>query len=297
MFMRTLCIAGLLGLCWTAAPAKADPAEDASAAYASGDFAKARELWHQLAAQGVHDAQYRLGLLYERGEGVPRSDRDAAAWYSMAATGQQPAAQARLGRFYRDGRGVRKNATRATLLLYGAAMEGHEQAMKDLAALAPRKGKHRPVASLFGVNLARTHRTALRAALSRAKVPAVREDDAFICDVYDVEQAVPGAIEMAACYGPAPAGKPGEHPLGFIKIDYAAPDAAQAARIKNMVSGRFGAPSAGEGTDAALWNLGDVIVATQYIPDLHQVGLMYMVPRVYHMTRQQAGTTVLPPAR
>lgn len=286
MILRMACVAGVLVLAlWTLGlPALAGPSEDAVAAYAAGDYAGALELWRPLAEQGSPEAQFRMGVLYERGEGVPKNDRNAAAWYGMAAAGQLPEAQARLGRFYRDGRGVGKNATRAALLLYGATMEGHEQAMKDLAAMARSDSRK---AILFGVELARAERQSLRAALKRAQVPPVREDDGYICDVYDVRKAVPGAVEMAACYGPSPTGKGVEsQPPGFVKIDYAAADGVQAEGVRGMVRGRFGEPTAGEGTDSALWNLGEVIVATQYAPKAGQVGLMYMVPRVYHLTRR-----------
>ena len=37
------------------------------------------------ASQGLANAQYQLGLLYERGEGVPRDDAAAARWYQEAA--------------------------------------------------------------------------------------------------------------------------------------------------------------------------------------------------------------------
>ena len=277
------------------------------------DAGQAAQWFRQAADKNVADAQYNLAVLFERGEGVPQSEKDAAAWYSRAAANQQVNAQARLGQIYRDGKGVGKNATRATLLLYGAAMEGHADAMHDLEELGKQEHKGKAAkASLFGLELGSTTRAAMRAALSKSKVPVVREDAQYICDVYDVRKAIPGATEMAACYGPSPgedkagsaavpgspdsAGKasasaahPENQPLGFVKIDYSAPDKKQAGRIRAMVEGRFGKPSAGERDDGALWNLGSVIVATQFVSDSKQVGLMYMVPRVYHLTRQAPG--------
>jgi len=237
--------------------------------------------WFQQAAEGgLAEAQYNLGLMYERGRGVARSERDAAAWYSRAAAGGQSAALERLGLFYRDGRGVPHNATRATLLLYGAAMDGRQDAMLALEQMAP---KHAPFA-LFGQRLDSAERTAMRKALLAARASAVREDDQYACDIYRVTEAVPGAAELAACYGPQSAGKAA--PLGFIKIDYPAPDAAYAQRIRAMVEKRFGPPTASEGANSLLWNLGTVIVAAQHAPELQQMALMYMVPRVYHLTRQ-----------
>ncbi|MGE9984059.1 tetratricopeptide repeat protein [Desulfovibrio sp. SGI.169] len=237
--------------------------------------------WFDLAArQGQAEAQYNLGLLYERGRGVPRDDKAAAAWYSRAAAQQQTEALARLGHFYRVGRGVQKNPSRAALLLYAAAMNGADGAIRELEEMA-KEGPARPAAVLFGQKLDNTDRAAMRAALKKAGTPASRESDDFICDLYDVRRAAPGAEQMAVCYGPGAAA-----PLGFLKIDYAAPDKATAGRILDMVKERFGPPSAGEGDDARLWNLGSVVVATQYAPTHRQMSLMYMVPRVYHLTRR-----------
>lgn len=269
------------------------------------DAAQAAHWFQQAAERNVADAQYNLGVLYERGEGVPASDKDAAAWYSRAAANQQVNAQARLGQFYRDGRGVDKNATRAVLLLYGAAMEGHSSAVHDLEVLAEQEraaqgaGKSggragsapASKASVFGVELAGATRATMRDALKKSAVPAVREDDQYICDVYNVRKSVPGATELAACYGTAVSGDVSAQPLGFIKIDYPATDRKHAGRVRAMVEGRFGKASAGEGADGALWNLGTVIVATQFVPDTKQVGLMYMIPRVYHLTRQGAAVS------
>ncbi|MCL1985294.1 MAG: sel1 repeat family protein, partial [Betaproteobacteria bacterium] len=237
--------------------------------------------WFQKAAEGgLAEAQYNLGLMYERGSGVPKNDRDAAAWYSRAAASGQSAALERLGLFYRDGRGVPHNATRATLLLYGAAMDGRQDAMQALERLAP---KHTPFA-LFGQRLDSAERMSMRKALLAARVSPVREDAKYACDIYRVAEAVPGASELAACYGPQNADSAA--PLGFIKIDYPAPDATHAHKIRAMVEKRFGPPTASEGTNSSLWNLGTVIVATQYAPELKQLALMYMIPRVYHLTRQ-----------
>jgi len=241
--------------------------------------------FHQAAENGLAEAQYNLGLMYERGRGVPRNERDAAAWYSRAAANGQSAAMERLGIFYRDGRGVPHNAERATLMLYGAAMDGRQEAIRALEQMAPKL----PPFSLFDQRLDSAERSAMRQAILAARASPVREDDKYACDTYRVAEAIPGASELAVCYGPRKTDN--SAPLGFIKIDYPAPDAAQAQRIRAMVEKRFGTPTASEGANSQLWNLGTVIVATQYAPDLKQMALMYMVPRVYHLTRQgQAGT-------
>lgn len=234
--------------------------------------------WLDLAArQGQPEAQYNLGYLYENGRGVPKDDAAAAAWYSRAASQNQRDALARLGHFYRAGRGVEKNVQRAVLLLYAAAMEGSRAAIAELEAMA-REEPPRAPAILFGQNLAQTNRAAMRKALSAAGTAVLRQDDAHICDVYNSRKIVPGSSEMAICYGP-------DKRLGFLKIDYAAPDKQRADAILGMVENRFGKPTAGEGENARLWNLGPIIVATQYAPDHKQMSLMYMAPEVYHVTQ------------
>lgn len=255
------------------------------------DLVQAAKWFRKAADKGLAEAQYNLAVLYESGKGLEKSDREAAAWYSRAAAQNQVDAQWRLGQMYREGRGVNKNATRAVLLLYGASMEGKTEAMDALEEIAAdpqfkslaAPSKANP-AVLFGLPLEHTTRAALREVLVKAKVPVVREDNNYICDVYNVRTAIPGATEMAACYGP---GSP--QPLGFVKIDYPSPTKEQAEKISAMLGtmlvDRFGPPSAAEGEGSALWNLGKVIVATQYSPTTKETGLMYMVPRVYHLTR------------
>lgn len=238
--------------------------------------------WFDLAArQGQAEAQYNLGFLYEHGRGVARDDAAAAAWYSRAAAQGQREALGRLGHFYRVGRGVAANPQRASLLLYAAAMEGLTPAIEELRLMA---GPGKQPAVLFGQKLDTATRPSMRAALVKAGATALSEDDSRICDTYDADRVIPGATGMAVCYG---RGKDAR--LGFIKIDYAAPDKERAQAILNMVEGRFGTPSAGEGEDSRLWNLGDTLVATQYAPTHGQMSLMYMVPAVYHETRAALG--------
>jgi TPR repeat protein len=74
-------------------PASAGPFEDAVAAYQRGDYAIAVRLWHLLAEQGDADAQFHLGVMYESGQGVLRSDAEAIKWYRKAAEQDDAVAQ------------------------------------------------------------------------------------------------------------------------------------------------------------------------------------------------------------
>ena len=69
---------------FAAAPARGDfPA--AIAAYDGGDYATAFAESVAVAARGDRDAQYLVGLLYSRGEGVALDRVRAYLWFSLAA--------------------------------------------------------------------------------------------------------------------------------------------------------------------------------------------------------------------
>jgi TPR repeat protein len=55
--------------------ASAGPLEDVVAAYHRGDHATALRLGHQLAERGDADAQFRLGVMYESGQGCAAKRR------------------------------------------------------------------------------------------------------------------------------------------------------------------------------------------------------------------------------
>lgn len=242
------------------------------------NVSEAARWFDQAARKGQPEAQYNLGYLYEHGHGVARDDRAAAAWYSRAAAQQQKEALARLGHFYRIGRGVEQNRERATLLLYAAAMEGSRPAIEELESMS-KETPQKAQAILFGQPLDKTVRTEMRESLKKAGAAPKKEQDSQICDIYEGQPVVPGATEMALCYSQS-----GQ--LGFIKIDYATPDKQRADAVIKMVENRFGSPDAGEGNDSRLWNLGSIIVATQYMPAHQQISLMYMAPAVYHLTKK-----------
>src|SRR5450759_4601026 len=75
-----------------AAPVAAGPGEDGVdayndgvAAYNRGDYATALRLFRPLADQGVAIAQNNLGVLYEKGQGLPQNYAEGAKWYRLAA--------------------------------------------------------------------------------------------------------------------------------------------------------------------------------------------------------------------
>ena len=84
-----LIIAICTGVLW-GGPVGADEADDALflrayAAYKRGDYAEAATSFRALAEKGDADAQYNLGVMYGKGQGVPQDYAEAMRWYYKAA--------------------------------------------------------------------------------------------------------------------------------------------------------------------------------------------------------------------
>ena len=92
--------------------------------------------WYRKAAeQGNHEAQYMLGTLYQRGEGVIKDDSTAAMWYRKAADQGNREAQYSLGGCYFEGRGVSQDYDEATKWYQKAVDQGNENAGKYIDAI------------------------------------------------------------------------------------------------------------------------------------------------------------------
>jgi len=65
--------------------AEAGPWEDGMAAYNRGDYLPAIHLFRPMAERGNPKAQSVLGVMYRKGEGVPRNLSRAFMWFSFAA--------------------------------------------------------------------------------------------------------------------------------------------------------------------------------------------------------------------
>ena len=74
----------------------AGPWEDGMAAYNRGDYAPAIRVFRTLAEQGNAKAQNVLGVMFRKGEGVPKSPARAHMWFSFAAKRGEAGARAEL---------------------------------------------------------------------------------------------------------------------------------------------------------------------------------------------------------
>src|SRR5262249_3104368 len=80
--------------------------------------------------QGHAAAQYNMGILYARGDGVGQDMAEAAQWFRRAADGGHPDAQYTLGMTYATG--PRRNIVEALSWWRKAAVQGHIDAQYNL---------------------------------------------------------------------------------------------------------------------------------------------------------------------
>ncbi len=133
-----------------AGPAIAEPFEDATNAYLSGDYETAYRLIKPLAEGGLPEAQLNLGLLYEKGQGVPQDyaealkwnlkaaeqgNAKALKWYRKAAEQGNAEAQFHLGLMYDERRGVPQNYVEAVKWYREAAEQGFVEAQTRLGIM------------------------------------------------------------------------------------------------------------------------------------------------------------------
>jgi len=99
------------------------PAVDTSQTNRAEDEATAKEV-RKSAEEGDASAQYRLGLLYDGGVGVPQNYGQAKEWFEKAAKQGHVGAQADLGTLYLQGAGAPQSAQMALFWFSRAAEQG-----------------------------------------------------------------------------------------------------------------------------------------------------------------------------
>lgn len=80
--------------------------EEGRDAYKKGDYKSAYRIFKPLAERGDVGAQFTLGEMQKKGQGVPKGDAEAVKWYRMAADQGHAEAQNKLGICYTFGQGV-----------------------------------------------------------------------------------------------------------------------------------------------------------------------------------------------
>lgn len=93
----------------------------------------AKELHFAIMTQDDELAMYHLGLMYAKGQGVPKDNRRAVHWMQRAAQKGQTDAVYPLGTMTFDGSGIEQDVQAAIKLFRQAADQGHANAMLNLA--------------------------------------------------------------------------------------------------------------------------------------------------------------------
>ena len=104
-------------------------------AYYRQDYETALREFKTVAAAGDENAQYNVGLMYLKGQGVPENPEEASRWFHRAAMQGQVDAQSFLGALHADGQGVHQDYALAAYWLTRAADAGHPAAQSFLGQL------------------------------------------------------------------------------------------------------------------------------------------------------------------
>lgn len=100
------------------------------------DDSSFKKIWKS-AQKGYSLAQSALGEIYGRWSksGRDGDKKESLYWYKKAVAQEEPHAMYNLGRIYRDGCGVNKNADKARIWFEKSAKKGNEEAKKALAEM------------------------------------------------------------------------------------------------------------------------------------------------------------------
>ena len=131
--MRYLLAAALAVM--LALPVAAQDFQNGVEAFRRGDYATALREWRPLAERGNATAQHNLGVMYDRGQGVPRDYVEAVKWYRKAAVQGDAPAQLNLGLLYEKGQGVPRDYVEAVKWYRKAAVQGNQWSQHDLGSM------------------------------------------------------------------------------------------------------------------------------------------------------------------
>ena len=104
-------------------------------AYRAGSYDVALAEFRELADVGDPKAQYALGLMSAKGQGVSQDYGEALKWYLKSARQGYRAAQNNLGTMYANGYGVSQDYQQAIRWYLRAARQGYGKAQNSLALL------------------------------------------------------------------------------------------------------------------------------------------------------------------
>ena len=108
---------------------------DGVTAYKNGDYTTAFKKFREWAEQGDKQAQFKIGYMYQNGQGVVQNYKEAVSWFRKAAEQEYEKAQYSLALIYGEGKGVTQDYKEAARWYRKAAIRGHARAQYNLGQL------------------------------------------------------------------------------------------------------------------------------------------------------------------
>jgi TPR repeat protein len=112
--------------------------EKGIAAYQANDLPLAYKEFRAAADKGDADSQFNVALMFEKGIGVGKDEKEAVAWYGKSAAQGNGNAQFNLGVMYENGRGTAVDFTKANEWYRKASVQGDPLAIGNLGMLYVR---------------------------------------------------------------------------------------------------------------------------------------------------------------
>ena len=125
------------------------------------DYSQAADWYRKAAEQGNANAQYNLGVMYLNGQGVPKDDSQAANWFRKAAEQGSANSQYNLGYMYRNGQGVPQDDSQAANWYRKAAEQGSANAQFELGVMYSVQQDYSQAANWFRKAAEQGHSEAL----------------------------------------------------------------------------------------------------------------------------------------
>lgn len=105
------------------------------AAYEANNLPQAYKEFLEAADKGHADSQFNVALMYEKGIGVAKDEKQAVLWYGKSAAQGNSAAQFNLGVMYENGHGTAVDFAKAHEWYRKASVQGDPLAIGNLGML------------------------------------------------------------------------------------------------------------------------------------------------------------------
>jgi TPR repeat protein len=119
------------------------------AAYEANDLPLAYKEFLAAAKEGHADSQFNVALMYEKGIGIGKDEKEAGVWYDKSASQGNSAAQFNLGVIYENGRGTKVDFAKANEWYRKASVQGDALGMLYVRGQGVKENKTAGVALLL----------------------------------------------------------------------------------------------------------------------------------------------------